>query len=170
MKNILTIDVEDWYHANYQGNQQDVGHQEERVTDSTLRILNLLDKTNNQATFFVLGEVAEKLPDLIREIQARGHEIASHSFCHRLVYTMNPEEFRADTKKSKEIIENIIGARIIGYRAPSWSLCQQKTPWAFEILQELGFSYDSSMFPFKTFLYGDNQTPIFHHKKRNLSF
>ena len=165
MKNIMTFDIEDWYHANYEEVDSSVcATYEERVQEPTRKILQLLKKTKTSATFFVLGHVAERFPKLISEIADEGHEVASHGYNHKLVYKQTREEFIEDIGKSKHILENIIGEKIIGYRAPSWSVSVSKTPWAWKSLKDVGFLYDSSIFPFKTFLYGDGKSNPYSHE------
>jgi polysaccharide deacetylase family protein (PEP-CTERM system associated) len=142
----MSIDVEDWFQvenlkpvvprASWDG-------QESRVVRNTNRILELLEARGARATFFVLGWVAERHPELIRRIAAAGHEIASHGYGHDLLYTLTPAEFRADVDRGKKLLEDLTGQRVTGYRAPSFSI----TDWAVTILQELGFEYDSSVFP-----------------------
>ncbi len=166
MDNIFTIDLEDWYHANYHGDSET--HSSSRVISPTLKILELLKKTNNYATFFVLGSVAQKYPNLIKEIEHQGHEIASHSFNHQLVYSLTETEFIKDTEKSLTILSKISRKPIIGYRAPSWSVSQNKTPWFWKSLSKLGFKYSSSLFPFKTFLYGDSSANPLPHLQQSI--
>ena len=113
-----------------------------------------------QATFFILGWIAERYPDLIRRIQKEGHEIACHGYAHKLIYHQSKEEFREDIRKAKAILENIIGDEVIGYRAPSYSITN-KSQWAFEILTEEGFKYDSSIFPIHHDFYGFPNAPRF---------
>ncbi len=161
MRNILTFDVEDWYHGNFL-DQQGADDKEERVVNPTLEILNLLQKSGNTATFFVLGSVAEKYPALIKEIARQGHEVASHGYDHRLVYKLTPPEFEKDVALSIKIIEKITAKKILGYRAPYWSVTPAMD-WATKILSSLGLVYDSSIYPFKTYLYGDNRAPRFKH-------
>lgn len=160
MKNILTFDVEDWYHPNLADLEKLQDRKiEDRVLEPTLRILNMLDETQNRATFFVLGEVAEKFPELVKEIAYRGHEVASHGYCHNLVYNYTKSHFETDINQAIELLQTIINRKILGYRAPSWSLDKQNTPWAWEVLKAAGFVYDSSVYPYKTFLYGDMDAP-----------
>ncbi len=165
MDNILTFDIEDWYHPNL-ANKEALAklEMEDRVVEPTLRILNMLDDTENFATFFVLGDIAEKFPDLILEIVNRGHEVGSHGYRHNLVYNYTKIQFETDIKKSVSVLETAINKKIVGYRAPSWSF-NEKTPWAWDVLHDNGFLYDSSMYPFKTFLYGCNESPRFKYKK-----
>jgi len=113
-----------------------------------------------KATFFCLGWIAERYPHLIREIQNQGHEIACHGYDHRLVYDMHPEQFREDIRKSKQILEDIIGEEVLGYRAPSYSITK-KSLWAVEVLAEEGYRYDSSIFPIHHDRYGIPDAPRF---------
>nr|WP_307990862.1 XrtA system polysaccharide deacetylase [uncultured Niameybacter sp.] len=157
MKNILCVDLEDWYNANLMEIDKNVEIQE-RVTINTYRLLEIFEESNVKATFFVLASIAEKHPNLILEIKKKGHEIASHGYGHELIYSQSKEQFREDIKNSKKILEDIIDEPILGYRAPSWSITE-KSLWALEILQQEGFKYDSSIFPFKNFLYGIKNAP-----------
>lgn len=142
----MSIDVEDWFQVE---NLKPVvaratwDSRESRVVRNTNRILDLLEEHRARATLFVLGWVAERQPELIRRIAAGGHEIASHGYGHDLIYTLSPAEFRADVERGKKLLEDVTGQRVIGYRAPSFSI----TDWAVSILQDLGFEYDSSVFP-----------------------
>ena len=113
-----------------------------------------------KATFFILGWIAERYPDLVRRIQKEGHEIACHGYAHQLVYTQSRDEFRQDIKRAKSILEDITGSGVIGYRAPSYSITD-KSQWAFEILVEEGFKYDSSVFPIHHDFYGMPEAPRF---------
>lgn len=166
MINALTIDVEDYFHVT--AFERHVKPEEWdsyplRVSDNTLRILDMLDEFALRATFFVLGWVAERLPGLVAEIQRRGHEIACHGYAHQLVYRLTPEEFRADISKAKNILENICGVQVNGYRAPSYSI-MTRSLWALDILVEEGFSYDSSIFPITHDIYGIPGGKRFPHK------
>ena len=113
-----------------------------------------------KATFFVLGWIAERYPGLVRRIQQEGHEIACHGYAHKLVYTQSKEEFRQDVRKAKAILEDITGSEVTGYRAPSYSITN-KSQWAFEVLVEEGFKYDSSIFPIRHDFYGMPDAPRF---------
>ncbi|HVP41537.1 MAG TPA: XrtA system polysaccharide deacetylase, partial [Candidatus Krumholzibacteriaceae bacterium] len=113
-----------------------------------------------KATFFVLGWIAERYPDLVRRIQKEGHEIACHGYGHRLVYAQSRDEFTQDIRRAKSILEDITGAKVMGYRAPSYSITN-KSQWAFEILAEEGFKYDSSIFPIHHDFYGMPEAPRF---------
>ncbi len=163
MMNLLTFDIEDWYHPNLVSHDSmDISKYEDRVVEPTLRIINMLAETNNKATFFVLGEVAMKFPELIQEIVKKGHEVGSHGYRHNLIYNYTKYQFETDINKSVKLLENTINQKILGYRAPSWSL-NEKTPWVWEVLNAFGFEYDSSMYPYKTFLFGNNNSPRFEY-------
>jgi polysaccharide deacetylase family protein (PEP-CTERM system associated) len=142
----MSIDVEDWFQVE---NLKPViprggwDARETRVERNTMRMLELLAEQGARATFFVLGWVAERYPQLIRRIAEAGHEIASHGYGHDLLYNLSPAEFQADVTRCKQILEGLTGRPVRGYRAPSFSI----TDWAIPILQELGFEYDSSLFP-----------------------
>jgi len=146
---VFTIDVEDYYHVS--AFETDIERSawpgfESRVSDSTRRLLDLLDAHETKATFFVLGWVADHCPALVREIDRRGHEIGSHSYWHRLVYNLTPEQFRSDLRRSKVVLEDLIGKEVASFRAPSFSITR-KSLWALEILVEEGIRIDSSIFP-----------------------
>ena len=147
--NGLSFDIEDWFQVeNLKGaiapDQWD--NCDLRVVRNTRRILQLLDYQGTKATFFVLGWIAERCPSLVSEISAGGHEIASHGYGHELVYKQTPKAFQNDISRSKAILESITGRQVFGYRAPSFSITPE-TPWALDILKDLGFLYDSSVFP-----------------------
>ena len=149
MLHAFTVDVEDYYHVSAfetQVERSQWSHYESRVARSTQRILDLLDEHQTRATFFVLGWVAKHVPQLVKEIASRGHEIGSHSYWHRLIYRLTPEQFRADVCRSRDVLEDLIGKPVVMYRAPSFSITK-KSLWALEILVEEGFSADSSIFP-----------------------
>lgn len=159
MENVLTIDLEEWYHANYEDNLFEPGREyEERIIGNTRTILDLFDRYQAKATFFTLGMIAEKYPELIRLIHEKGHEIASHGYGHQLIYKQSELEFEEDLQKSIAFIEKAIGQRPRGYRAPSWSV-KHETPWVFSVLKRNGIEYDASIFPVKTFLYGIPDAP-----------
>lgn len=173
MLNILTIDVEDYFQVHAFSNiikYENWGNYGCRVEHNTDRLLEILGhsirdsqsgiRNQTKATFFVLGWMAERYPDLVRRIQKEGHEVACHGYAHKLVYTQTKEEFREDTRKTKIILENITGSEVIGYRAPSFSITH-KSQWAFEVLIEEGFKYDSSIFPIRHDFYGFPTAPRF---------
>ncbi len=138
---ILTFDIEDWF-TNGRNIKIDQWEKYDlRVEKNVHQILSLLEESKQNGTFFILGWVAEKLPQLIKEIYNQGHEIASHGYSHELVYTQTQEVFTEDVYKSKRILEDLVGDQIYGYRAPCFSI----TPWAIDILRKEGFKYDSSI-------------------------
>jgi polysaccharide deacetylase family protein (PEP-CTERM system associated) len=176
MVNIVSIDLEDYYMVSaFEGavKREDWCKYESRIEHSGYRILDILenyrlyDELGNgsgmtnfrsaapsiKATFFCLGLIGERYPGLIKEIKKRGHEIASHGFDHQLIYQMNARQFREDIRRTKILLEDIIGEEVIGYRAPSYSITKE-TMWALEILAEEGFRYDSSIFPIYHDRYG----------------
>ena len=156
LKNYLTIDVEDFYQVSAFEtlvSKESWDSYPSRVTQNTQKILSILEEHNIKATFFILGWTANKHPEIVKEIARQGHEIGCHSFYHRLVYNLTPEEFREDTKKAKDTLEQISGEEVKGYRAPSYSITN-KSLWAIQILHELGFTYDSSVFPIHHDRYG----------------
>lgn len=156
MINALTIDVEDYFNVSGFESQikfEDWDKFESRVERNTDRLLTILQESDVKATFFVLGWIAEKYPKLVGRIHGEGHEIASHSYAHRLVYKQTKKEFREDLKRSKGLLEDGIGDRVIGYRAPSYSITRESL-WAIDILIEEGFLYDSSIFPIRRDRYG----------------
>jgi polysaccharide deacetylase family protein (PEP-CTERM system associated) len=161
MKNALTIDLEDYYHVSAFREQiptAEWSSQQSRVERSTDFLLNLLDETGSKATFFTLGSVAEQHPRLVQRVAERGHEIGCHSLRHRIVYEMTPQEFREDTRRAKQLLEDLTGCAVRGYRAPSFSITRDSF-WAFEILVELGFTFDSSIFPLRHPNYGMPDSP-----------
>ncbi|MEO6726868.1 MAG: XrtA system polysaccharide deacetylase [Blastocatellia bacterium] len=154
--NALTVDVEDYYQVEAFADvvrREDWSHWEPRVERNTHRLLNLFARRNVRGTFFILGWVAERYPQLVREIAAAGHEIACHSYQHQLIHTQTREEFRADVRRAKLLLEEIIGTEVIGYRAPTYSIMRE-TLWALDVLVEEGFRYDSSIFPIHHDRYG----------------
>jgi polysaccharide deacetylase family protein (PEP-CTERM system associated) len=163
VKNALSIDLEDYYQVTaFEASSSPDGWDSHvsRVEANTAKLLELLSSANCKATFFTLGWVAEKHPKLIRDISELGHEIACHSHLHRRVYSLTPSEFKEDTRRAKEILENASGIVVRGYRAPSFSITRDSW-WAFKVLAELGFSYDSSIFPIKHANYGMPDMPRF---------
>jgi polysaccharide deacetylase family protein (PEP-CTERM system associated) len=152
VRNVFSVDLEDWY----QGLEIDMdqwGHYPSRIEAGLELLLQLLDEAGVRATFFVLGWQAERAPGLVPRIAALGHEIASHGYSHRFVYRQGPEQFRQELRRSKTILEGQSGAPVLGYRAPFFSITQDSL-WAFDILLEEGFVYDSSVFPTHNYRYG----------------
>jgi len=149
MLNALTFDIEEWFQVTSFDSLikiDELSNYESRVVDETLKLLCILQEYETKATFFVLGYVADKHPEIIRMIADHGHEVAIHGYLHKLVCDSSPEEFSKELVASKEIIEQIIGQEVVGYRAPSYSITDS-TRWAFDILEENGIKYDSSIIP-----------------------
>jgi polysaccharide deacetylase family protein (PEP-CTERM system associated) len=156
MLNALTIDVEEYFHPTEV--QTSVGIDQwkllpSRLTDQTKVVLDLLDRRQVRATFFVLGWIARHRPQIVRQIVSRGHEIGCHSFAHQLIYNLTPQQFREDTQQAIAAIEDACGVTPKAYRAPSYSITE-KSFWALEILVECGFTYDSSIYPISHDRYG----------------
>lgn len=154
--NALTVDVEDYFHVSALApsiHRDTWTSRESRVVGNTHRLLDLFEQFSVLGTFFVLGWVAERHPQLVKDIAARGHEIACHGFSHRLVYEQSPAEFHEETLHSKNLLENITGSAVLGYRAASYSIVRESL-WALDVLVELGFAYDSSIFPVRHDRYG----------------
>ncbi len=169
MINALTVDVEDYFHvAAFADNirVEDWEHYESRVESNTRRLLELFEEKNTHATFFVLGWVAERAPQLVEEIARQGHEVACHGYSHQLIYKQDPQTFYRETKRAKEILEGIVNERVTGYRAASYSITRQSL-WALDILAELGFEYDSSIVPVHHDLYGIPDMPRAPHRLRS---
>lgn len=156
MINAMTIDVEDYIHVSAFARvirREDWDRHESRVERNTHRLLDLFDVHSVKGTFFVLGWIAQRYPALIREITARGHEVASHGLTHELVYNQTPDLFREETRVSKLLLEDLAQQPVLGYRAASYSITSRSL-WALDILSELGFRYDSSIFPVRHDRYG----------------
>lgn len=159
--NALTVDVEDYFQVAALAeavSRDDWASMEYRVDHNTDRLLALFEDRNIRATFFTLGWVAERSPALVRRIRDAGHEIGSHGYSHQLIYNQTPEVFREETRKSKQILEDIIGEPVTGYRAASYSITA-RSRWALDILCEEGFTWDSSIFPVHHDRYGMPGTP-----------
>ena len=154
--NAMTVDVEEHFQVSgFEGSvrREDWDSHPSRVTENTARLLDLFDEVGIRATFFVLGWIAERHPALVRAIAERGHEVASHGYSHRLVYSQSPGEFRSETERSKKILEDASGRGVTGYRAASFSI-DARNLWALDVLAEAGFTYDSSLFPVRHDRYG----------------
>jgi polysaccharide deacetylase family protein (PEP-CTERM system associated) len=158
----ITVDVEDWYHVCGVGDQAVVSRDTWRVVNNVVKVLDLFEQYHCKATFFVLGSVAEALPELAPMIAAMGHEIASHGWSHKLVTELSPDAFKNELAYTADLLERQTGQRPLGYRAPRWSLCRDKTPWAFDILVELGYQYDSSLTPLAAI--GNPAGPLHPHQ------
>ena len=154
IQNILTVDVEECFHRN---DFMLSRHQREllggKVVEQTERVISLLQSYGQRGTFFVLGEIADGYPHLVRRLVQVGFELGAHSYRHQLVYTQKKEDFHKEVQKAKVRIEEIGGEEIVGFRAPSWSITQESL-WALRILADIGFRYDSSILPAKAYLGG----------------
>ena len=151
---IITVDVEDWQQSTFSRTLPIT----RRAADNVLRLLDILRDENIKGTMFVLGKFADAFPEVVKEIHVQGHEIASHGYGHVEVFRQSPEEFKADVARSKEVLESITGEPVKGYRAPDFSIIR-KTLWALEILSDIGFEYDSSIYPVQRPRYGIPQWP-----------
>ena len=150
---ILTFDLEFWHNSEFIGKYlkpQYLESQDLLVEESLLPILDILNQQNAKATFFVLGKLAERYPQLIKKISDDGHEVACHSYSHKPLWRINSEEFKKDIEKNSEIIQKIIGKMPDGFRAPNLSL-RSKTSWALSVLEKCNFTYDSSISPFSNY-------------------
>jgi len=163
MKNALSVDVEDWFQVGAfetviaRDSWETLPRRVERNTDA---VLDLFDEAGVKATFFTLGWVAARHPALIRRIADAGHEIASHGWDHRRVFTLSEDEFRADLERARDTIEDASGQGVTGYRAPSFSI-DARTPWAHRVLAEAGYAYSSSVAPVRHDHYGWPESPRF---------
>jgi polysaccharide deacetylase family protein (PEP-CTERM system associated) len=165
---VLSVDVEDYFQVEaFAGriSREDWDRFPSRVVANTRRSLDLCDACGARATYFVLGWVARRFPGLVREIHARGHELACHSFWHRPVCSLTPEAFREDLRMACGAIADAAGVRPVGFRAPSWSITPDSR-WAFDVLAEEGFVYDASVFPIRHDLYGYRGGERFPHRIR----
>ena len=168
LKNVLTIDVEEYFQVSafddiVQPSQWD--QFDSRVELNTIKILDHLSRRQVKGTFFVLGWIAERHPQLVRAIHSHGHEVACHGYSHRLVYEQTAAEFREETRRAKTILEDITGRSVVSYRAASYSITDSSR-WALDILAEEGFRYDSSIFPIVHDRYGIPDFPRHPHLLR----
>jgi polysaccharide deacetylase family protein (PEP-CTERM system associated) len=163
--NAFTVDLEDWFQGLTSTNPQvdKWPSFESRVVPATQVLLELLRSYQVQATFFVLGYVADQFPGLIEHIRSEGHEIGIHGYYHRFVSRSTPDEFARDLERSIAAVEGVTGEMPLGYRAPYFSI-NGGTPWVFDILQAQGLRYDSSLFPTRNMLYGFPGAPRFPHR------
>jgi polysaccharide deacetylase family protein (PEP-CTERM system associated) len=164
--NALSVDVEEYYHATiFQEaiTRNPPQNMESRVENSIECILTLLEREHVHATFFVLGEVAELHRGMIKRIAEAGHEVACHGYHHELISQLSPETFRKDIRRAKAVLEDTIGQAVIGYRAPSFSIGREQA-WAYDILLQEGFRYDSSLYPILHDRYGQAGAPRFPHE------
>ena len=166
MLNGLSVDVEDWFQVGAfekvidKNDWKSLDHRVEANTDA---VLGLFDRGGVKATFFTLGWVAQRNPAMMRRIADAGHEIASHGWDHQRVFTMTPDQFRDDLARTRLVLEDTSGQKVIGYRAPSFSI-DQRTPWAHVVLAEEGYAYSSSVAPLKHAHYGWADAPRFAHR------
>ena len=163
--NGLSVDVEDYYHVSAFDRvvpKDEWPRLESRVEANTQRLLETFDRAGVKATFFFLGCVAERFPGLVREVVQARHEVASHGYHHQLVYTLPPRLFREDVRSSKALLEDLSGARVRGYRAPSYSITKASL-WALDVLVEEGYEYDTSIFPIHHDRYGIPDAPRHVH-------
>jgi peptidoglycan-N-acetylglucosamine deacetylase len=144
--NIITFDIEEWFHCDFITEVNKWENYEIRIFKNTERILDVLSENKLKATFFCMGWIAQKYPDILKQIKSRGHEIGCHSNMHELVYRQNKKQFWQDTQIAIKSIEDITGDKINMFRAPAFSI-NRETRWAFEVLAEFGIEYDSSVFP-----------------------
>ena len=147
--NIFTVDLEDWFHLLNTDRTPHINHwinMESRIVPNTVKLLNLLNKYETRATFFILGWVAEHYPELVKEIKTQGHQIGSHGYSHTLVHQQTPEEFKKDITLAEDSILAACGEKPKAYRAPGFSI-KVSTLWALDILAEADYRYDSSILP-----------------------
>ncbi len=164
----FTVDVEEWFHILDTDAAPPVARwdeQSERVVRNTLRLLDMLDEVGVRGTFFFLGWVAEQHPQLVREVAARGHEVACHGHEHLLAFRVGRAAFEEDARRAKKVLEDTTGATVLGYRAAGFSITRE-TPWAFDVLAEAGFRYDSSVFPARRGHGGYPSAPSVPHRVR----
>jgi polysaccharide deacetylase family protein (PEP-CTERM system associated) len=159
--NAITVDVEDYFHTEAMSAVVPANTWEQmpsRVVPMTERLLDLFARHDCKGTFFFLGWVAERHPQLVQKVVSSGHEIGCHSYWHRAVFRLSPDEFREDTRRAKDVIEQAAGIAIFGYRSPSFSMIPG-TEWASQILVDLGFRYDSSVNPIRHDFYSNADAP-----------
>lgn len=165
ISNMLTFDIEEWFHANYDG-LEDFAASKRRGSNFRAHMDTLLEmcrESGSKATFFTLGCIGEDYPDVVKAIVREGHDLASHGYGHQLAYKQTYDEFYADVKKSVDILEQLTGQKVLGYRAPSWSIVESNLHY-LEALEDMGLKYDASIFPVKTFLYGIPTAPRDIHR------
>jgi polysaccharide deacetylase family protein (PEP-CTERM system associated) len=152
---IISVDVEDWPQSTWNRDLPITP----RAAANTLRLLTLLREAQVRATMFVLGKFAGAFPEVVRQIRSDGHEVACHGYGHVEIFNQSRQEFAADVRRSKDVIEQILGEPVKGYRAPDFSIVR-RTLWALEVLAEAGFEYDSSIFPVARARYGIPDWPL----------
>ena len=154
----FTVDVEDWYQSSIDFDAPIT----ERVVRNTERILEILDRRNTKATFFVQGRVAETFPRLLQRLVAEGHEIQSHGYSHRPLNKMNKKELKVELELARKTVEDACGIQVTAFRAPDFTIDRENI-WALEVLVETGFKFDSSIFPMRTHRYGISGIPTVPH-------
>jgi len=157
VSNVLSFDLEHWHSATLL--EGHVADPVDRIRESTRIVLDILARQDTVATFFVIGEVAREYPQLIDDVRAEGHEIATHGHTHTPLFDLDPASFRRELRHSCAAIEDAAGVVPTGFRAPNFSISRE-TDWAFEVLREEGFAYDSSVFPVRTPIYGVSGAPV----------
>lgn len=171
LRNAMTVDVEDYFqvsafeHHIARSTWDSLPCRIERNLDL---ILDLFERNGVQGTFFTLGWIAERYPELIRKIVAAGHELASHGFNHGRAHEQTPEEFREDVRSAKQVLEDLSGVQVKGYRAPSFSIGRMNL-WALECLEAEGYTYSSSIYPVQHDHYGMPDAPRFRFQPQNVS-
>ena len=166
LTNAMSVDVEDYFQVQAFASVIDRGTWDtipSRVEANTGRMLDQFAAAGIHATFFTLGWVAERHPAIVRRIVDAGHELASHGYGHELVHTLTPEQFQADLLRAKDVLENAGGVSVIGYRAPTFSI-GPRNPWAFDVLEQTGHRYSSSVYPVRHDLYGAPNAPRVPHR------
>jgi polysaccharide deacetylase family protein (PEP-CTERM system associated) len=153
---IISVDIEDWPQSTWDHSLEIT----ERAAYNTNRVLDILATHNRTVTMFILGKFAERFPKIVEQIADKGHEVASHGYSHVEIFKQTPTQFREDVRHSKHLLEDLTGQPILGYRAPDFSILSS-TIWALDILGDLGFQYDSSIFPIKHPRYGIEGWPTF---------
>jgi polysaccharide deacetylase family protein (PEP-CTERM system associated) len=166
--NALTIDFEDWYQG-LEIPYSEWDRFEGRIEAAGDKLLRILSDGETKATFFILGYVAERHPELIKRIRSEGHEIGTHGFSHTLIYKQEPELFREELTRAITFLEDLTGEKVLGHRAPFFSITKDSL-WALDILGELGIRYDSSIFPVLNYRYGIADAPRFPYKIQREKF
>ena len=170
LTNALTVDVEDYFQVSAFApyiERTDWGNRECRVERNVDRILEMLTEHDAKATFFMLGWIAERYPDVVRRIVDNGHELASHGYGHQRASEQTEEAFFADIQLAKFLLEDLSGQIVNGYRAPSFSI-GEKNMWAYDCLERAGYRYSSSIYPIRHDHYGMPDAPRFMHIQRGL--
>jgi len=162
--NFLTFDIEEWHNANFSSLDLRLYKDSPSNLESNIdKIIDICAEYNVKSTCFVLGKLAQNKPQIIKKLYNAGHEIASHSYNHKLIYNMTAEEFDEDTKRTCQILESLTGEKIVGFRAPSWSVNETNLEWFYDVLYSNGIEYSSSVYPAKTYMYGLPDFPAHIH-------